>query len=209
MSGYSYSQTPLVEGRAMPMTGREEGIGFGGNACYFSKAPQEDLADGSAASEPLYLVKCVRDSCPAVVGTALIIMTCLLRLVSPIGAEFAVPAHWHPSTSLVSSQCLHDLMADTLPETDEWWRVFTGSVDVTINGVTRTVTPADGEVHVPKGVVHALLVKKDVHTEFGERADPDPISKMRFLKLILGKGGQEAQLSPIQAMRLFYEDGEC
>jgi hypothetical protein len=58
---------------------------------------------------------------------------------------------------------------------------------------------------VPLGVVHALTVNENVHTEFGERADPDPIAKMRFLKLLLGKG----ELGPIGTMRIFYEDGQC
>jgi hypothetical protein len=213
MSGYSYSQTPLVEGRALPMTGREEGVGFGGNTCYFSRAPREDIAEaGSGASEHLYLVKYVASLRRSLsirrcdVNMTLMIVS-YIRQVSPLGAEFAVPAHWHPSMSLSLLARNTHIKPFYLSETDEWWRVFTGSVDVTIGGVTRTVTPADGEVYVPKGVVHGLLVKKDVHAEFGERVDPDPIRKMLFLKLLLGKGGQEAPLSLVQAMRLFYEDG--
>jgi hypothetical protein len=30
-----------------------------------------------------------------------------------------------------------------------------------------------------------------------------------MLRRLLGKGGQDAELGPIQAMRLFYEDGRC
>jgi hypothetical protein len=96
-----------------------------------------------------------------------------------------------------------------IPGTSEYVRVFTGEVEVHINGVKRIVTPADGEVYIPKNAIHGLLCRKDVHTEAGERADPDPIRKMRFLHRLLGKGGQEAELSLLQAMRIFYEDGEC
>jgi hypothetical protein len=95
-----------------------------------------------------------------------------------------------------------------IAETDEYFRVFVGSVDVTLDGVTRTVTPADGEVHIPRRAVHSIHIRKDVYGEFGERADPNPVRKMRFLKFLLTNGGQATPLGPIQAMRVFYEDGE-
>jgi hypothetical protein len=93
-------------------------------------------------------------------------------------------------------------------DTDEYFRVFVGSIDVTLDGVKRTLTPADGEVHIPRRSVHSIHIHKDVYGEFGERADPNPIRKMRFLKHILTNGGQATPLTPVQAMRVFYEDGE-
>jgi hypothetical protein len=97
--------------------------------------------------------------------------------------------------------------AEAPSESESWLRTFTGSVEVTINGVVHTVTPEVGEVHIPMGAVHSILIKKDVHTEMGERVDEDPIQKMQSLRRLMGKGGQEEELRPLQAMRLFYEDG--
>jgi hypothetical protein len=74
--------------------------------------------------------------------------------------------------------------------------------------VTHTVTADDGELYIPRGAVHAIRVRKDVHGEFGERADPDPVRKMRFLRRLVTRGGQAHELGRIQMMRVFYEDGE-
>jgi hypothetical protein len=60
MSGYTYTQTPLIDEsaiRAMPRTGREEALGFGGNTSYFSKAPQEDVDEAQREGKPFYLVR--------------------------------------------------------------------------------------------------------------------------------------------------------
>jgi hypothetical protein len=101
----------------------------------------------------------------------------------------------------------HAIMLKTPSESESWLRAFTGSVQVTIDGVVHTVTPEVGEVHIPMGAIHSIFIKKDIHTEMGERVDEDPIQKMRSLRRIMGKGGQEEELRPLQAMRLFYEDG--
>jgi hypothetical protein len=60
MSGYTYSQTPLIDEsaiRVMPRTGQEEAVGFGGNTSYFSKAPQEDVDEAQREGKPFYLVR--------------------------------------------------------------------------------------------------------------------------------------------------------
>lgn len=65
-----------------------------------------------------------------------------------------------------------------------------------------------GEFCLPAYSIHSVVVPRGVHTEFAERADPDPARKLRFLRLLLGRNGQEKPLSMLQSMRLFYEDGE-
>jgi hypothetical protein len=78
---------------------------------------------------------------------------------------------------------------------------------MTLSGVEHTLTPDSPEFRVPAGEVHSIRVPKDIHAEFAERAVPDPLRKARFLHTLMGKHGQPAPLSPLQAMRLFYEDG--
>jgi hypothetical protein len=70
------------------------------------------------------------------------------------------------------------------------------------------MTANDGELYIPRGAVHSISVRKDVHGEFGERADPNPVRKMRFLRRLVTRGGQAHELGRIQMMRVFYEDGE-
>ncbi|EIM80271.1 uncharacterized protein STEHIDRAFT_135215 [Stereum hirsutum FP-91666 SS1] len=115
----------------------------------------------------------------------------IVRGISPLGATFLVPPHWHPHTT-------------------EYFRVFVGSVTATVSGKTRTITPADGEFEVPKGEVHSLLVPDDVYAEYGERAEGEETEKKksRMLMTLLGKGGQIGELSPVQALRLFFADGD-
>jgi hypothetical protein len=76
-----------------------------------------------------------------------------------------------------------------------------------VNGVTRSITPADGEFLIPRRAVHSIRARPDVHSEFAERADPDPVQKMLFLRRLLTKGGQKSELTALQAMRIFYDDG--
>jgi hypothetical protein len=79
---------------------------------------------------------------------------------------------------------------------------------VELNGVKRRVTPGDGEVCIPRYAHHSIRSGKDMYTELGERADPDPIKKMRFLQRLISNGGQKEDLGAVQTMRIFYEDGE-
>jgi hypothetical protein len=85
MSKYTHAHTPVAQDSellAMPKTGREEGIGFAGNSCFFSKAPEEDLAEGGAAGEQLYLVKYVTECLSS--ELALLLLFLPLRLSSTL-----------------------------------------------------------------------------------------------------------------------------
>jgi hypothetical protein len=123
-----------------------------------------------------------------------------------VGAELIVPPHWHPSQSHWCCETCH-AECDTVTESVEYFRVFAGEVDFTVNDVTRSITPEDGEFLIPRRAVHSIRARPDVHSEFAERADPDPVQKMLFLRRLLTKGGQQSELSALQAMRIFYDDG--
>jgi hypothetical protein len=205
MSGYTYATTPIAKGtdiRAIPLTGREEALGIAGNTVFFSQAPEEDLkeADGS-----MYLLRCALpvdgSSLPANFIVAHIIFTGRRRVRSTCTLASTY-------TSSSPAPFLREVLR-MRTDTTYYVRAFAGVVDVTIDGVTRSIVPSDGEVTVPRYAVHAYRVPTGVHGEFGERANNHPICKMRFLRRVLTKGGQEAELRPIQAMRMFYEDGAC
>lgn len=64
----------IAEARALPKSGREEGVGIEGNTVFFSRRPEDELREADGL---VYLVKGI----------------------SPVGAGFDVPPHWHPSES--------------------------------------------------------------------------------------------------------------
>ncbi|PRP79942.1 hypothetical protein PROFUN_05918 [Planoprotostelium fungivorum] len=152
----------ISDARALPKSGREEGVGIQGNTVFFSRTPEDELREADGL---VYLVKCI----------------------SPVGVDFDVPPHWHPNQT-------------------EFFRVFCGQVNITVDGVVTTLTPEDGELTIPAGAVHSIHIDAEVHAEFGERTDVDPIKKMLFLRGLIRKGGQAESLSMMQALRLFYED---
>ncbi|PRP87469.1 hypothetical protein PROFUN_00680 [Planoprotostelium fungivorum] len=163
MSNVDTTQAASInEARALPKSGREEGVGIEGNTVFFSRTPEDELREADGL---VYLVKGI----------------------SPVGAGFDVPPHWHPNQS-------------------EFFRVFCGQVVITVEGVVTTLTPEDGEFTIPAGAVHSIHIDAEVHSEFGERTDVDPIKKMLFLRGLLRKGGQVEPLSMVQALRIFYED---
>lgn len=69
------------------------------------------------------------------------------------GDTLYVPPHWHV-------------------EHDELFRVLKGRLRVTIGGQTRDYVPSDGEIRIPKGVVHSIRGIHDEETIFEERTDP-------------------------------------
>jgi hypothetical protein len=95
----------------------------------------------------------------------------------------------------------------SLTGTDEWFRVMAGTVHVKLNGVEHAVTPDSGEFHIPAGTPHSVRIPRGTHGEFSERADPDPVRKAEFLRHFMSRGGQKEEMSFIQVMRVFYEDG--
>jgi len=88
-----------------------------------------------------------------------------------------------------------------------------GQLYVTIGGVEHTLSPEDGEVKVPKGVVHSLLCPKGQYAEFQERQDTarSIIKKQEFLKTLFAI--TESPVSPlrqmVQILTLHYDDGDA
>ena len=115
-------------------------------------------------------------------------------MISPVGAEVNIPAHWHPSMTFTPNVESNMLIPEQI-ETSEYFRVFTGLIEVTLDGKKHTVTPESGEFHIPNGVVHSIYICKDIHAEFAERVPRDGLKKMRWLKRMLSRDGQEAEVS--------------
>ncbi|KAG6840867.1 hypothetical protein C0991_003670, partial [Blastosporella zonata] len=93
-----------------------------------------------------------------------------------------VPPHWHKTH-------------------DEIFRVVKGKLEVRLGSSTRVYTAEDGDVVIPKGVVHSLRTFKGVESEFYERTDPMDEEKEIFFRNMLGKGKFPGLL---EAMVIFY-----
>ena len=76
-----------------------------------------------------------------------------LRVETVIEPGGALPKHHHPSQ-------------------DETWWVERGEVRLFLDGRWRDVTPADGRIEVPSGVVHALKNESSSDVHLGAEARP-------------------------------------
>ncbi|KAF8902603.1 hypothetical protein CPB84DRAFT_1775781 [Gymnopilus junonius] len=82
------------------------------------------------------------------------------------GETLYVPPHWHE---------MHD----------ELFRVIKGRLAVMIGKEWRDYVPEDGEIRIPKGVVHSLRGFKGEETIFEERTEPmDPEKEIFFRNLL-------------------------
>ncbi|KJA17826.1 hypothetical protein HYPSUDRAFT_46012 [Hypholoma sublateritium FD-334 SS-4] len=97
--------------------------------------------------------------------------------------EFQVPAHWHE-------------------EHDELFRVIEGRLEVRLGPETKFCTAADGEICIPKGIVHSLRVVMGEECIFEERTDPMDDGKELFFRNALAGGKQVRHF--FQAMLIMY-----
>ncbi|GLB39815.1 hypothetical protein LshimejAT787_0703250 [Lyophyllum shimeji] len=94
-----------------------------------------------------------------------------------------VPPHWHETH-------------------DEIIRVVEGRMEIMLGASVREYTPEDGDVRIPKGVVHSLRTSEGVKCTFYERTDPMDDQKEIFFRNLLGKGAMSTNL--FDAMLIFY-----
>ncbi|KAF9559803.1 hypothetical protein CPC08DRAFT_708554 [Agrocybe pediades] len=99
------------------------------------------------------------------------------------GGTLYVPPHWHE-------------------EHDELFRVLQGRLRVMIGDKTRDYVPSDGEIRIPKGMVHSISAFHNEETIFEERTDPMDIEKELFFRNILAGGKMTTH--PLQAMVVMY-----
>lgn len=97
--------------------------------------------------------------------------------------EFQVPAHWHE-------------------EHDELFRVLEGRLEVRMGPETKFYTAADGEICIPKGIVHSLRVVKGEECLFEERTEPMDDGKELFFRNMLAGGRQVSSF--FQVMQIMY-----
>jgi len=83
--------------------------------------------------------------------------------MSPVDAEFIVPAHFH----LLGVEFMH---------------CVSGVLHVTLDGREVTLRPEDGELRIEKGVVHTLLSPKGEYAEVQERTDEEPAKKRDLVR---------------------------
>lgn len=73
-----------------------------------------------------------------------------------------VPPHWHETH-------------------DEIIRVAVGKMEIMLGSSTKVYTPEDGDVMIPKGVVHSLRTFMGVECIFYEKTDPMvSVSRLMF-----------------------------
>lgn len=94
-----------------------------------------------------------------------------------------VPPHWHETH-------------------DEIIRVVEGKMEIMLGTSVREYTSEDGDVVIPKGVVHSLRTFKGVACTFYERTDPMDDEKEIFFRNLLEKGGMSTNV--FDAMLIFY-----
>ncbi|KAF5384102.1 hypothetical protein D9615_003342 [Tricholomella constricta] len=80
-----------------------------------------------------------------------------------------VPPHWHETH-------------------DEIIRVVKGKMEILLGSSLRVYTPEDGDVVIPKGVVHSLRTFKGIECIFYERTDPMDEEKEIFFRNLLKTG---------------------
>ncbi|KAF4613153.1 hypothetical protein D9613_011160 [Agrocybe pediades] len=83
-------------------------------------------------------------------------------------------------------------------EHDELFRVVKGRLEVLIGTVTKQYVPEDGEIRIPKGVVHSMRTFHDEETIFEERTEPMDEQKELFFRNLLVDG--QMPKDPLQAM---------
>lgn len=93
------------------------------------------------------------------------------------------PPHWHETH-------------------DEFFRIVKGRLEVMIGSNTRIYVPEDGEICIPKGVVHSLRGFIGEETIFEERTEPMDEGKELFFRNLLGSGKQPTNL--FMVMQVFY-----
>ncbi|KAF8958095.1 hypothetical protein BDZ97DRAFT_70178 [Flammula alnicola] len=76
---------------------------------------------------------------------------------------FYVPPHWHPAH-------------------DELFHVIQGRLEVLIGTEKRVCTPSDGEIRIPKGVIHSLQAFIGEECIFEERTEPMDDEKELFFR---------------------------
>jgi len=103
------------------------------------------------------------------------------------GEELNVPAHWHEAH-------------------DEYFRILKGKLKVLMGKTWKEYTPEDGEIKIPRGVVHSLRSITGVEVICEERTDPADGEKELFFRNLLAKGSLPTNL--FDAMLTFYH-GDC
>ncbi|KAF9011941.1 hypothetical protein BDQ17DRAFT_1233150 [Cyathus striatus] len=107
-----------------------------------------------------------------------------LTRISISGAEcLIVPRHWHERH-------------------DEYFHIFRGRLWVTIGNTHRWCGPEDGEVKIPKGMVHSLESMLGEEVVFEERTDPMDDEKEMFFRNLLVNGKISSNL--LEVMHIFY-----
>ncbi|KAF8065154.1 hypothetical protein FPV67DRAFT_171422 [Lyophyllum atratum] len=86
-----------------------------------------------------------------------------------------VPPHWHETH-------------------DEIICVVEGKMEIMLGSSVREYTPADGDVVIPKGVVHSLRTFKGVACTFYEKTDPMDEEKEIFFRNMFAKGAPPTNL---------------
>ncbi|KAF8958096.1 hypothetical protein BDZ97DRAFT_1668891 [Flammula alnicola] len=97
--------------------------------------------------------------------------------------EFYVPPHWHPTH-------------------DELFHVIQGRLEVLIGTEKRVYTPSDGEIRIPKGVIHSLRGFRGEECIFEERTEPMDDEKELFFRNFLADGGLPTNV--FKAMQIMY-----
>ncbi|KAF8804360.1 hypothetical protein BYT27DRAFT_7030457, partial [Phlegmacium glaucopus] len=87
-------------------------------------------------------------------------------------ASLFVPLHWHE---------MHD----------EIFRVLKGRMEVRIGNETRIYFPDDGEVRIPKGVLHSLRFFPGEECLFEEKTEPMDEEKEMFFRNMMGTMGDD------------------
>ncbi|KAF9470957.1 hypothetical protein BDN70DRAFT_617324 [Pholiota conissans] len=112
----------------------------------------------------------------------------VLHATGAPGAErFVVPPHWHPNHG-------------------EYHRVLKGRLAITRGGVTQVVTPDDGELYTPAGVVHSMEGFEGEELILEERTDPVDPDKETLFRNMFPDGKVEA--NPLKVMQMFYQHGD-
>ncbi|KAF8236144.1 hypothetical protein L208DRAFT_1433128 [Tricholoma matsutake] len=94
-----------------------------------------------------------------------------------------VPPHWHETH-------------------DEIFCIRKGQMEVTMVSSVQLYGPEDGEIRIPKGVVHSLKTYPGVECIFEERTEPMDDSKELFFRNMLARGSPPTNL--FELMNIFY-----
>ncbi|KDQ20409.1 hypothetical protein BOTBODRAFT_123982 [Botryobasidium botryosum FD-172 SS1] len=89
-----------------------------------------------------------------------------------------IPPHWHDTH-------------------DEVFRVIKGQIQYTINGVAKTYSPDDGEILIPRRVVHSVKSFEGVEVIFEKGIRPMDNTKELFFRNLFAQGKLETRLLPM------------